>query len=306
MSEAAISVERLSRSYGPRVALEDLSLQVAPGELFGVLGPNGGGKTTLFRILATLIPPGAGRATIAGHDVVRDVSAVRRSLGVVFQNPALDVHLTVRENLRHQGHLFGLAGAALNRRLDELLTLFSLADRARDKVVALSGGLRRRVELARALLVRPKVLLLDEPTVGLDPAIRRDFWAVINRLRAGESLTVMVTTHLLDEADRCDRVALLDAGRLVALDTPAALKSKVGGDVIVVTGDDPERLFAELKARFGEPIQRTGGEVRIERPRGHEFVAGLVEAFPGRIDSVRVARPSLDDAFLQLTGHHVE
>lgn len=306
MMDPVVRVERLSRSYGSRAALTDLSFDVNRGELFGVLGPNGGGKTTLFRILATLIPPSSGRAIIAGHDVTREVSAVRRCLGVVFQNPALDMHLTVRENLRHQGHLFGLGGAVLNRRLDELMALFSLADRARDRVLALSGGLRRRVELARALLVRPQVLLLDEPTVGLDPAIRRDFWGVIDRLRREESLTVMVTTHLLDEADLCDRVALLDAGRLVALDTPATLKSKVGGDVIAVGGPEPERLFADLKARFGEPIQLTQGEVRIERPRGHEFVADLVEAFPGRIDSVRVARPGLDDAFLLLTGHHVE
>jgi ABC-2 type transport system ATP-binding protein len=304
---AAVVIESVSHRYGDRMALADVSFQVSPGELFGLLGPNGGGKTTLFRLLATLIPLGAGRMTIAGHDVARESRSVRRRLGVVFQNPGLDPWLTVRENLVHQGRLYGVGGRALTARIEELMGVFDLAERRNQKVRTLSGGFKRRVELARAFLSEPEVLLLDEPTTGLDPAARRDFWGLVARRRQEQpALTLLVTTHLLDEADRCDRLALLDGGHIVALDTPEALKSRVGGDVVTLSGPDPEKLLAEVQAGFDTAARLVDAEVRIEHPKGHELAAQLVAAFNGRVHAVRIARPTLDDVFLRMTGRRLD
>jgi ABC-2 type transport system ATP-binding protein len=278
---------------------------VAAGEFFGLLGPNGGGKTTLFRILATLMPPTSGRATILGLDPGRDSRRVRRALGVVFQNPALDPQLTVRENLECQGKLYGLGGRALADRIEARLARFDLTDRARDRVRILSGGLKRRVELARALLSDPELLLLDEPTTGLDPAARRGFWQLIRELRRERPMTILLTTHLLDEAEQCDRLALLDEGRFVAEGTPADLTADVGGDVISVTGPDPEALLADIRGRFDAAARLSGDDVRFERPDGHRVAAEVVEAFPGRVSAVRVARPTLEDVFVRKTGRRL-
>lgn len=283
-------------------ALSGLSFQVASGEIYGFLGPNGGGKTTLFRILATLARPQGGEVRVFG---MQDPAAVRRMLGVVFQNPSLDIHLTVRENLVHQGHLYGLSGRDLSQRIDVALERFGLADRRDQKALELSGGLRRRVEIAKSLLHEPRLLLLDEPSTGLDPGARRDLWSTLEELRK-EGVTVLLTTHFMEEGDRCDRLALIDRGSLVAEGSPAGLKQEIGGDVVTLAGPDPDGLVRDLATRFPElaPEVRDGA-VRLERDRGHELVARLIEALPGRVDAVTVARPTLEDVFLHRTGRRL-
>lgn len=303
MSAPVVDVSGLTHRYGSREALVDLSLEVAPGELFGLLGPNGGGKTTLLHVLCALLEPAAGAARVAGHDVVRERAAVRARIGVVFQQPGLDVHLTPRENLRHHGHLYGLRGAALARRIDDGLAALGVADRADERVRTLSGGIRRRVELAKCTLHRPAVLLLDEPTVGLDPVGRRDFWRHVEDLRAGGDLAILVATHLMDEADRCDRIAILDRGRCVAAGSPDALKAGIRGDVIALETSEPEVLAREAAERFGVPAAVVDGTVRIEQTDGARFVPRLAEAFPGRIRAITVGAPTLEDVFVQRTGH---
>ena len=304
--EPAVEARGVEYAYrsrkGAHQALAGLSFQVAPGEIYGFLGPNGGGKTTLFRILATLARPQGGSVRIFGMD---DPAAVRRLLGVVFQNPSLDIHLTVRENLLHQGHLYGLSGGDLSRRIELALERFGLADRRDQKALELSGGLRRRVEIAKSLLHEPRLLLLDEPSTGLDPGARRDLWSTLEGLR-GEGVTVLLTTHFMEEGDRCDRLALIDRGSLVAEGSPAALKEEIGGDVVTLTGPDPEGIARELGTRFPDfaPEVRDGA-VRLERDRGHELVARLIEALPGRVDAVTVARPTLEDVFLHRTGRRL-
>ena len=295
-----ITVDNLTHRYGERVALDAVSFTVQRGELFGLLGPNGGGKTTLFRILSTLVPAREGRVQMDGGAIDR------WRIGVVFQSPSLDKKLTVRENLVHQGHLYGLSGQPLRSRIDELLQRFAVADRAADYVEKLSGGLRRRVELAKGLLHKPEVLLLDEPSTGLDPLARRELGDYLDKLRDQDGVTILLTTHIMDEAERCDRLALLDHGKLVALDKPAALKEQVGGDVVTVGSRDSDRLRGEIEKRFGVKASVVDRTVRIERPRGHEFIPALVEAFPGEIDSVSVGKPTLEDVFIHLTGHRFE
>lgn len=275
------------------------------GECFALLGPNGGGKTTLFRIVSTLMPPTSGRVQVSGDDVVGRPEQVRRHLGVVFQAPALDVRLTVQENLKHQGHLYGLRGPTLAGRIADALGRVGLTDRARDVVQTLSGGLQRRAELAKALLHRPAVLLLDEPTTGLDPGARRDVWRHLEALRDRDGTTIVLTTHLMDEAARCDRVGIIHEGRLVAIGAPLALTAEIGGDVILVTAGDPVALAARVRARFGVTGDVVDQHLRIERDRAHEFVPELVEAFPGEIDAVTFGKPTLEDVFLHHTGRRL-
>ncbi|MBI4465906.1 MAG: ATP-binding cassette domain-containing protein [Acidobacteria bacterium] len=300
---SAIEVEHLSHRYGARPALEDVSFSVSAGEIFGLLGPNGGGKTTLFRVLSTLLVPTEGQARVFGDDVVRRPLAARRRIGVVFQSQSLDRKLTAVENLRHQGHLYGLRGAPLRERSREMLARVGLAERAHEPVERLSGGLRRRVELAKGLLHHPDLLLLDEPSSGLDAGARRDLRLYLSRLRDTEGVTVLLTTHLLDEAQACDRLAILDRGRLLAMGSPDSLRKRIGGDVVVLETQDPESLCEEIRKRFGGEPSVLDGRVRIERAQGHKFVTDLVEAFPGRIDAVSVAKPTLEDVFIQQTGH---
>jgi ABC-2 type transport system ATP-binding protein len=292
----SVDVEGLTHRYGERVALDGVSFAVRAGEVFGLVGPNGGGKTTLFKILSTALTPTSGTARVAGIDV-RD-GAVRRRIGVVFQAPSLDGKLTVGENLLHHGHLYGLSGAGLRQRIGEELARFGLADRASDRVEKLSGGLQRRVELAKSLLHRPDVLLLDEPSTGLDPGARRDLW---DALRALKGVTVLLTTHLLEEAERCDRLAILHKGKIVAIGEPMALRGEIGGDVVTVRSRDPQQLAAAIREKLGEEPQVVDGTVRLSKDRGHEFVGRLVEAFPQQIDSVTVAKPSLEDVFMSKT-----
>ncbi len=306
MSDALLLVESLTHRYGQRVALDQVSLTVGRGEIFALLGPNGGGKTTLFRILSTLMAPTTGRVTIFGCDPVAQRSQIRRQLGVVFQSPSLDKELTVAENLRHQGHLYDLRGPALQQRIAELLDRFELTDRARDLVKTLSGGLRRRVEVAKSLLHRPALLLLDEPSTGLDPRARRELTRHLRDLRDRDGVTVLLTTHLMDEADACDRIGIIDRGRLVALDTPDALEHRIGGDVVSVGTPQPDQLCRQIAEKFQVNATVLDGTVRFERVRGHEFVPSLVEAFPGQIESVSVGKPTLEDVFIRLTGHRLE
>lgn len=302
-TSAAIHVESLAHRYGDRVALDNVSFNVRPAEIFGLLGPNGSGKTTLFRILSTLMVPTSGRVLIAGFDPVRQPNEVRRRIGVVAQAQSVDVKLTAAENLMHQGHLYGLSGTRLKRRIAEMLERVGLSDRAKDLVETLSGGMQRRVELAKGLMHSPSVLLLDEPTTGLDPGARRDLWLYLESLREQEGVTVLVTTHLMEEAERCGRLAILSEGKLVALGTPAELKSEIGGDVIQFESERTETLAARIRQRFGIVCSVEENMVRLEREQGHRFAADVMEAFPGEIRSVSVSRPTLEDVFVHRTGH---
>ncbi len=300
---AAVVIRGLSHRYGERCALANVDLDVQRGEIFGLLGPNGGGKTTLFKVLATLTPAQEGRVEIFGEDVARAPLAVRRRLGVVFQHPGLDPKLTVEENLRCHAALYGLARGTFRARSATLLARLGVAERAHDRVETLSGGLARRVELAKGLLHGPELLLLDEPSTGLDPGARRDFIDYLVRLRDTEGMTVVLTTHGMEEAERCDRVGFVNRGTLVAVGTPNDLKAEIGGDVVVVQTSDPDRLRERIRERFGCEPRLVDGALRVELPRGHEFVRAVVDAFPGEITAVTFGKPTLEDVFVHLTGH---
>ena len=302
--EAVISIQNLVHRYEKRTALNGISFDVHAAELFGLLGPNGSGKTTLFRILSTLMLPTAGRALIMGFDAVGDANTLRRQIGVVFQAQSVDPKLTAYENLWHQGHLYGLHGAALKRRVEEILERVGLADRAKELVETFSGGMQRRIELGKGLLHHPAVLLLDEPTTGLDPGARRDLWQYLKTLRDEEQVSVLVTTHLMEEAERCDRLAILNEGNVVALGTPEELKSEIGGDIVMLdAARDAENLARLIRARFSLEAAVMEKQVRIEIDGGHRFVTDVVEAFPGEIQAISVSKPALEDVFIRRTGH---
>ncbi|MCA9025632.1 MAG: ABC transporter ATP-binding protein [Planctomycetaceae bacterium] len=304
MSDPALVVEGVSFRYGDRQALNRVTFEVQPGEIFGLLGPNGGGKTTLFRILSTTLPVQEGKASLAGLDVASSPDAVRRIIGVTFQSPSIDPKLTVGENLTYQGHLYGLKGGTLKHRTKELLKRLGLSDRRSDIAEKLSGGLKRRVEIAKSLLHEPRILLLDEPSTGLDPGARHDLWRYLSQLRDESGVTVMVTTHLMEEAERCDRLGLLSKGELVALGTPDDLRSSVGGDCITVQPAVPESdLATRIRERFNVEVQEVDGAVRVEREQGHELVRDLVAAFPNDVKSVAFGKPTLEDVFIRKTGH---
>jgi ABC-2 type transport system ATP-binding protein len=301
----AIVARNLVKSFGDRRALDGISLEVRRGEIFCLLGPNGGGKSTLFRILATLSLPDAGSAEICGHDVVSGAAEVRARLGVVFQSPSLDGKLTILENLRCGGALYGLKGADLERRITEATKALNLTDRMGDLVETLSGGLQRRAEIAKCLLIRPEVLLLDEPSTGLDPGARLDLWAALEQLRSEHGVTALCTTHLMEEAARADRVGIVSAGKLVALGTPDELTSAIGGDVIslgVSKEAGADQLARTISERTGIPATVVEGEVRIENRQAHALAARLAGEFPNEITSLRIARPTLEDVFIARTG----
>jgi ABC-2 type transport system ATP-binding protein len=302
--EVVISIQNLIHRYENRTALNGISFDVRGAELFGLLGPNGSGKTTLFRILSTLMLPTAGRALIMGCDAARNANALRRQIGVVFQAQSVDLKLTAYENLWHQGHLYGLRGTALQHRIDEILERVGLADRAKELVETFSGGMQRRIELGKGLLHHPAVLLLDEPTTGLDPGARRDLWQYLKTLRDEEQVSILVTTHLMEEAERCDRLAILNEGNIVALGTPEELKNEIGGDVVLLdAAHDAENLARLIHSRFSLDATVMEKQVRIEIEGGHRFVADVVEAFPGEIQAISVSKPALEDVFIRRTGH---
>jgi len=299
----AIDISHVSYHYGQRKALDDLSFTVAEGEIFALLGPNGGGKTTLFRLLATLLPLEQGDISMLSHDLRRETAEVRKAIGVVFQAPSLDKKLTALENLVYQGYLYGLSGAALRQRAHEMLARLGLADRARERTETLSGGLRRRVDLAKGMLHAPRLLLMDEPSTGLDPAARSDLWHYLEQLRQTEGVTVLLTTHLLEEAERADRIAILHQGVLMALGTPESLRATVGGDSLTIKTAEPAALADAIRERFDFAAQVVDGHVRLEIPDAHVWIARLVEAFPGKIESVTLGKSTLEDVFIARTGH---
>lgn len=301
----ALSIAGLKHRYGDRESLQGVSFSVGSGDLFALLGPNGGGKTTLFRIVSTLIKPTAGSVEVFGVDAINRPSEARRAMGVVFQAPAVDPWLTVLENLRHHGYLYGLSGKRLGRGIERALERFGLTPRAHERAGALSGGLRRRLELAKALLPEPRLVVLDEPSTGLDPSARRDLIRELVRLRDDAGTTVVLTTHLMDEAAACDRVGILHEGRLVAIGSPAALMDTIGGEVITITAADAPRLREAIISRFGVEPVIVDDRLRLERRRAHEFVPALVEAFPGEIASISVGRPTLEDVYVHHTGRGI-
>ena len=306
-----VAVEGLSRTYGERLALDRVSFDVFEGELFALLGPNGGGKTTLFKVLATLLPPSSGSFRVDGLAPDRSLRELRRRLGVVFQSPSLDRKLTVLENLLVHGAVLGLGGSALRARAAALLERMDVADRSRDLVETLSGGLARRVEIAKALLHEPKVLLLDEPFTGLDPLARRSLRLLLAELARGGT-TVLLTTHLFDEAEEASRIGILDRGRLVALGAPADLTREVGGDVVVLAADsdaDARALAAEVAVSLGSypgRVSAVGPTVRIEGPDGPSLVPALAASFGARFRSLTLGAPSLEDVFVDRTGHRFD
>ena len=298
-----LRVEGLSRRFGTRTALDGVSFEVAPGEMFGLLGPNGAGKTTAFRLLAGLLPPHAGALALDGRAVSTTDTAYRAHLGVVFQEASLDLKLTARENLRLGAALYGVPRALAARRIDEALALMALGDRADEPASKYSGGMRRRIEIARVLLHEPSLLLLDEPGRGVDPEALRRIWDEITALVAARGTSVIVTTHQPEEAERCHRIAILDGGRVAATGTPDELRAHVSGDVVRVRGDRPDELRATITARLGLAGRLVDGDVVVEAPRGHEVVPRIAELFPpGRIAAIATSRPTLADVFAKLTG----
>ena len=298
-----VEIDGLEHRYGKNIALAGIDFQVERGEIFGLLGPNWGGKTTLFRILSTLIRPYAGTARILGTDVNQHPEKVRRHFGVVFQSPSLDKELTARENLVHQGHLYALNKSELRARCDTLLEQVGLADRAGDRIKTFSGGMQRRLEVAKGLLHQPELLFLDEPTTGLDPGARSDLWQYLNRLCKQDGVTILVTTHLMEEAERCDRLVILDQGKIVSMGSPTELKQQIGGDVVSLQTADPETLLCQLRERFDTSAEILNGTVRFEYDKGHELVRDLLTAFGENIDSVTIGKPNLEDVFIRHTGH---
>jgi len=300
-----LEVRGLRAAYGATRVLQGIDLDIADGEIVALLGANGAGKTTTLRALCQAMVSTEGSITLVGQRIDGRSTEQIAKLGVghVPDGRGTFLGLTAEENLRHHGHLYGLRGAELERRIDEMLSRVGLAERPKELVGTFSGGMRRRVELAKGLLTRPRVLLLDEPSTGLDPGARIDLWRYLREIRQEAGVTILVTTHLMDEAEHCDRLAIMSGGRVAACDTPAALKSRIGADVITLTGDDPAALAAAVQERFGIAVERIDDSVRIERERGHEFIPQLVEAMVGRIRAVSLGKPTLEDVFIHVTGH---
>ena len=298
-----IRVEGLKKSFGEIAAVDGVSFEVRPGEIFGFLGPNGAGKTTTIKMLCTLLKPTAGRALIDGHDAVAEAAAVRAGIGIVFQDNTLDEYLTADQNLRYHAMIYHVPRGQREERIQRMLELVDLADRRSDVVRTFSGGMKRRLEIARALLHLPRVLFLDEPTVGLDPQTRHYVWEYLREMRRKHNITIFLTTHYMDEAENADRIAIIDYGRIIALDTPAALKRMVGGDVVTLSTADDERARQEISTRLGvEEILQRDGHLTFEVENGESFVPRLVSSLGVPVRTVSVRSPGLDDVFLRLTG----
>ena len=301
-ASAAVSVRDLRKSYGDFDAVRGIDLDVVRGETFGFLGPNGAGKSTTIKMLCTLVAPTGGQAFVAGHDVVRDRDDVRRNIGLVFQDTTLDGYLTAELNLRFHAELYGVPKKVMDDRIRQVMDMVGLWDRRDSLVQTFSGGMKRRLEIARGLLHSPRVLFLDEPTVGLDPQTRSSIWAYIQELKEREDITIFLTTHYMDEAEYCDRIAIMDSGQIVVVNTPAALKASVGKDRVQIHTDDDPAAIVALSQRFGVDAAIREGAVTFGVESGEEFVPRLFAELGMPIKSVSVARPSLDDVFMSYTG----
>ena len=305
MPEPAVQVTSLVKRYGQVEAVRGISFEVQPGETFGFLGPNGAGKSTTIKILCTLANPTSGGARVAGYDVVRQRDTVRRNIGLVFQDPTLDSYLTGEQNLRFHADLYGVPRSQLDARMKLVLDMVNLWDRRKSEVATYSGGMKRRLEIARGLLHAPRVLFLDEPTVGLDPQTRTSIWAYINDLKQREDITIFLTTHYMDEAENCDRIAIIDNGQIVAVDTPENLKASIGRDRVQIAVADDAGAIRELRDRFGLDAAVHEGLVTFSVASGEQFVPRLFAELTVGIRSVSVARPSLDDVFMSYTGRTI-
>ena len=302
---SAIEVIDLYKRYGDLAAVQGISLIVAPGETFGFLGPNGAGKSTTIKMLCTLVEPTSGTAHVAGYDVVTERNEVRRRIGLVFQDTTLDDYLTAEENLRFHADLYGVPRVAVKIRLQQVMEMVGLWDRRKSEAKTFSGGMRRRLEIGRGLLHAPRVLFLDEPTVGLDPQTRNHIWNYIHELRKREDITIFLTTHYMDEAENCDRIAIIDNGQIVAVDTPEALKASIGKDRVEIQTDSNNGAIEALKDRFGLDATESEGAIAFHVDGGEQFVPLLFSEFSIPIRSVRVARPTLDDVFMNYTGRTI-
>jgi ABC-2 type transport system ATP-binding protein len=300
-----IEVEEISRKFGSLVAVDKVSFAVKEGEIFGFLGPNGAGKTTTINMLCTLLTPTEGRARVNGYDIMKQRAEVRRSIGLVFQEPTLDEYLTAEQNLRFHAYAYKVPREEREKRINELLELVELSDRRKSKVSTFSGGMKRRLEMARGLLHNPRVLFLDEPTLGLDPQNRRHIWDHILELRKKHNLTIFLTTHYMDEAENCNRITIIDHGKIVALDTTDKLKDMVGGDLVTLKAEDNSAAVIELRDRYKlEPIIERDNIV-FSVPQGEKFLVKLMKDFRNGLVSISVRRPTLDDVFLKLTGRAI-
>ena len=302
MTEPVILVSDLVKRYGEVEAVRGIGFEVQPGETFGFLGPNGAGKSTTIKILCTLADPTSGSARVAGYDVVKNRDTVRRNIGLVFQDSTVDNYLTGEQNLRFHADLYGVPKAQFAPRMRQVLEMVDLWERRQADVITYSGGMKRRLEIARGLLHAPRVLFLDEPTVGLDPQTRSSIWEYINDLKQREDITIFLTTHYMDEAENCDRIAIIDHGKIVAIDTPAALKASVGTDRVQITTNDDQAAIKELKDRFDLDAAIHEGMVTFNVESGEHFVPKLFAELTQQIKAVSVARPSLDDVFMSYTG----
>ena len=305
MGNYVIKVDNLVQKFGDLVAVNDVSFTVAPGEIFGFLGPNGAGKTTTINILCTLLKPTAGSATINDLDVVKQQSQVRQQIGLVFQDPSLDERLTGVQNMRFHAMVYNMPAAIREQRMERLLKMMELWDRRHNEVQTYSGGMKRRLELARGLLHNPRVLFLDEPTLGLDPQTRNRIWEYISELRKREGTTIFLTTHYMDEATKADRIAVIDHGKLVAMDTPKKLKKMVGKDIISLKTDNNEKASAEIRTRYDLEVRHDGDDLCFKVTNGDEFLPAFIKEFSVNILAVSMRRPSLDDVFLKLTGREM-
>jgi ABC-2 type transport system ATP-binding protein len=302
---SSIEVVHLTKRFGPLTAVDDISFRVEDGEVFGFLGPNGAGKTTTINVLCTLMRPTTGSAKVAGYDVASQRNAVRQCIGLVFQDPSLDDRLTAYENLQFHAHVYNVPGNERAQRIEEVLRVVELWDR-RDAVVrTFSGGMKRRLEIARGILHHPRVLFLDEPTLGLDPQTREHVWEYVLELQRAHEITIFMTTHYMDEAEHCDHIAIIDQGKIAALDTPDALKRMVGVDIVTLRTEDDEQAAREIRERYGLEPQRDDTCIRLEVEAGAEFIPRLVGELGVAIKSVDLHRPTLDDVFLKLTGRAI-
>jgi ABC-2 type transport system ATP-binding protein len=303
--EIRIRARGLVKKFGDFAAVRGIDLEVSEGEIFGFLGPNGAGKSTTISILCTLLKATSGEVEVAGIDVDRHPDEVRARIGLVFQDPSLDTQLTARENLEFHGFVYGLASAVRRKRIQEVLAMVQLDDRAETRVETFSGGMKRRLEIARGVMHYPEVLFLDEPTLGLDPQTRKNIWEYLHALRKREGITLFMTTHYMEEAEFCDRIAIIDQGVIVAGGTPDELKSMVGGDVISISTDDSEALVGEIDRIFHLAATASNGAVQLEVPDGGVFIPRLTRELSAPVKAVTLRRPSLDDVFIKLTGHAI-